>query len=526
MNKQLIILVCVFFMFGFVSAENTSIMYGENSSGSLVPLKINDLGQLKTNLDLLNITAGDLTVIENISLGKKITFALGEMIDNIQDGWVRVVGNLNVSTGNLSLGGSLLSNDGGVLKWGGTEINTNVSIMYAQNSSGSAKPVEISDAGGLKLSIKGVRSGIWEVVGGVIQMVNEYNLNVSGNMNVTGNGYFGGNLQVIGNISGGSPVKIVGGLDVKNSSGTLALYVNDSTGNVGIGTASPAAKLQINAPDDSVSSALAIRQDNSPTNGWDFKVDTLVDGKLFLNKVVSGVNTTVMTFDPPTGNVGIGTSSPTTKLHVKDNVTVTAMFEQNASHSYTAGAFNTYFPLQIKFPNGDGEHGLIRFSSAGQMEHAFGIVQDGAGAQGDWVFQGYGGAGPGYIEQMRITQEGDVCGADADLSNCASDVRLKENVINYSIGLKEILELRPVTFDWNNKGIGLGMNNNVRNIGFIAQEVEKIVPEWVINRSDGYEKVEGEGELKFALVKAIQELSAENNELKEIICRRLGEGCL
>ncbi|MEK7081180.1 MAG: hypothetical protein AAB902_02230, partial [Patescibacteria group bacterium] len=89
-----------------------------------------------------------------------------------------------------------------------------------------------------------------------------------------------------------------------------------STGNVGIGTTSPGAKLQINSPDDSVSPALSIRQNNAPTYGFDFKLDTLTDGKFYLDRINDGTANNVMTFDRVTGNIGIGTISPTANLQV------------------------------------------------------------------------------------------------------------------------------------------------------------------------------------------------------------------
>jgi len=48
---------------------------------------------------------GDLYVTTNFTLGQKITFALGETIDNIVDGWVRITGGLNV-TGNADVIGN------------------------------------------------------------------------------------------------------------------------------------------------------------------------------------------------------------------------------------------------------------------------------------------------------------------------------------------------------------------------------------------------------------------------------------
>lgn len=48
----------------------------------------------------LNTT--DSPSFQNLTLASKITFAFGEVIDNIVDGWIRVTGNLNV-TGNIEV---------------------------------------------------------------------------------------------------------------------------------------------------------------------------------------------------------------------------------------------------------------------------------------------------------------------------------------------------------------------------------------------------------------------------------------
>ena len=44
-----------------------------------------------------DIYAEDILLKGNLTLGQKITFTLGEIIDNIVDGWVRITGGLNVS---------------------------------------------------------------------------------------------------------------------------------------------------------------------------------------------------------------------------------------------------------------------------------------------------------------------------------------------------------------------------------------------------------------------------------------------
>ena len=99
-----------------------------------------------------------------------------------------------------------------------------------------------------------------------------------------------------------------------------------------------------------------------------------------------------------------------------------------------------------------------------------------------------------------------------------SDIRFKENIRDIETGLEEILKLKPRLFDWKeNKG-----KNEKDSVGFIAQEVEKVLPKlvqenWSDNgiNEDG-SAIEGEkyktvsqADMIPTLVKAIQELTAK-----------------
>jgi trimeric autotransporter adhesin len=87
-----------------------------------------------------------------------------------------------------------------------------------------------------------------------------------------------------------------------------------------------------------------------------------------------------------------------------------------------------------------------------------------------------------------------------------SDVRKKENIRDITVGLSEILALKPRTFDWK-EGQGKNISNDR---GFIAQEFETVFPDLIDEWKD--ESPEGEDpyksvrqELIPVLVKAIQE---------------------
>ena len=64
-----------------------------------------------------------------------------------------------------------------------------------------------------------------------------------------------------------------------------------------------------------------------------------------------------------------------------------------------------------------------------------------------------------------------------------SDERLKENIYDVSGSLNKILDLRPTHFTWK--------ENQKQDVGFIAQEVEEIIPE-VVETSQGFIDTDGE----------------------------------
>ena len=91
-----------------------------------------------------------------------------------------------------------------------------------------------------------------------------------------------------------------------------------------------------------------------------------------------------------------------------------------------------------------------------------------------------------------------------------SDASLKENIKDLETGLTEVIALKPRRFDW--------INGDATNVaGFIAQEVETILPELVMDSlyskdeegNEIYKKNLKMGDILPTLVKAIQELNAK-----------------
>ena len=110
--------------------------------------------------------------------------------------------------------------------------------------------------------------------------------------------------------------------------------------------------------------------------------------------------------------------------------------------------------------------------------------------------------------------------ADGDItsfsSTTSSDKRLKKNIKTIEYGLEDVLQLRGVEFDWKEKRDGK------HDIGFIAQEVQEIIPEVINeipNKDNDEDKYLGVDYSKIVplLVESIKEQQIQIDSLKNEI---------
>jgi hypothetical protein len=90
--------------------------------------------------------------------------------------------------------------------------------------------------------------------------------------------------------------------------------------------------------------------------------------------------------------------------------------------------------------------------------------------------------------------------------NANSDERLKDNIVSIDTALEKVCDLRGVYFEMKSRP-------GVRKAGFIAQEVEKVLPEVVSENDEGIKSV-AYGNITALIVEAIKELKDEVNDLK------------
>jgi hypothetical protein len=93
----------------------------------------------------------------------------------------------------------------------------------------------------------------------------------------------------------------------------------------------------------------------------------------------------------------------------------------------------------------------------------------------------------------------------------ASDVRLKQNVEDASDALDLLMQLRGVRFEW--KEPERRGNRTGSQFGLVAQEVEKVFPDWVTTDKEGYRELTMRG-FEALVIEALRQLKSEIEDLK------------
>ena len=239
------------------------------------------------------------------------------------------------------------------------------------------------------------------------------------------------------------------------------------------------------------------------------------------------------------GNVGIGTSSPSGKLNISGTSTTaritgtdgTAILRYNNGTSDVAqlviAGGNTLLDYQgaMQFRAGVNGSEVARIDSSGAFlltggntstavtaSVGFRALQTGfcsatmsGSTNATDTLNVYSTGAAAY--RFYVQMDGKI-NATSNTIAAISDIRLKENVRDLDFGLSEIMLLKPRRFDWKE-----GKGQDKKDVaGFIAQEFETVFPECVGTSKAGADGIEYKNisheTLIPTLVKAIQEQQA------------------
>lgn len=134
--------------------------------------------------------------------------------------------------------------------------------------------------------------------------------------------------------------------------------------------------------------------------------------------------------------------------------------------------------------------------------------------RGDNGYVGIGTPNPSCKLDVR---SGNICRNGIPIKSGFSDKRWKKDIKPLENTLEKVVKLQGVNYQWDTENYpDMGFDDKPQ-IGLIAQEVEKIIPEVVTTNHEGYKGVDY-SKITAVLVEAVKELKAQNDALKAIVC--------
>lgn len=355
------------------------------------------------------------------------------------------------------------------------------------------------------------------------------------------------------------------------------LWISDSTGNVGIGSSAPGEQLSIGNNEivfhNGGNKAIGFQSDFTGT-GWVRQNSSTWHAGIEFNPAtgsigigsanadnanwMSGSNKVLLLAN---GSVGIGTTNPGSKLDVSGQIRATQLASlgwtgtdllavrpgDDLNPTYNAivlgNAAWTSWPFAVR-KNGNinsaptisidgtgtsyvmGNVGIRTSNPAVELDVYGDIMSNGTNM---WRFHtpddgrttlyfGYGSNGViggwpfSFETNGALTIAGNAFKPGGGSWTASSDARLKDVDGPYEHGLGSIVQLNTVRFHYKRDNRRKEPSDR-QFVGLIAQDVQKVIPEAVSEREDGYLDLDTTP-INFALINAIKELKTANDQLR------------
>ena len=336
-------------------------------------------------------------------------------------------------------------------------------------------------------------------------------------------GFATNNWQIRANAQGSGGASFLAFVDQgatgNSETGTLVFQVDagapanslrvSSSGNVGVGTATPVLDVHANTSD---TPAIRLEQNNSggfTAQTWDiganeanFFIRDVTGGSRLSLRIRPGAPTSSVDI-AANGNVGIGTGSPT---RAKLEVNQASLFSAAGGIEINAAGLDTGLALGADSTNNVGwiqalEPGVSFTTRPLSLQPNGGRV----------------GIGTNAPDQL-LSVNGEASKAGGGNWLVFSDERLKNIKGPFKSGLKAVMQLQPLRYEYkpNNP---LGINSKGEHVGFGAQSLQQVIPEAVSGTESGYLQVNNDPIL-WTMLNAIKEQQKQIEDLK-IEVRRL-----
>ena len=425
---------------------------------------------------------------------------------------------------------------------GNTQLLTVPFAMYAQNAGikGDSNYIpKFGAAGGLKLSsIYEDKSG-WIGLGNINPAVK---LHINGHFRVdavdplvqffNGSNY-GAFLQSYGANSDFyiANMSATGDMIFWMNGGTEVMRILPSNF-IGININNPSAMLHIKGKNNNYNDGIRLEDDGSTEYGdimcgqeglFYFSRSTGNDHIFYTASNSSLASPPLIIKD--NGNIGMGYGSPTNKLEVNNGGSNNYKFRVTNFGGYTGFGQELGSAQPGYFLGHGGSYWHFMYAATPSSSYTPMVSLDGSNNSFRPTYDNTVGLGSASAKWTAVYA--------VNGTIQTSDENYKTNIKDLNYGLAEVMQLRPVSFTWKDSKTIIGTGNN---LGFIAQDLEKVVPDVVVKSQtemnletgtpmNSFSETYGVkySELIPVLVKAIQEQQAEIEQLKQQIKQLQGK---
>ena len=167
-----------------------------------------------------------------------------------------------------------------------------------------------------------------------------------------------------------------------------------------------------------------------------------------------------------------------------------------SSYYHYAGFLGTYSAPPYTF-HGDTDTGMYSTGADSIGFTAGNGLRTSIGTAGTYL----------YTVSVASAVEVNINGASGLLTKVSSSRRYKDNIEDLDINTEKVYDLRPVSFKWK--------SNGVSDFGFIAEEVQDILPELVVYNEDNTPEAVKYKQLSILMLEELKKLREEVKDLKE-----------
>ena len=288
------------------------------------------------------------------------------------------------------------------------------------------------------------------------------------------------------------------------SNGALTILTG---GNVGIGTTSPLSKTNIDNGHLLISQSANTTQENILLQGAGYYIGSTLYGNVSIrSNYNNSTNAGTLNFYTATsststaermridqdGKVGIGTTTPTGNLTLMGDFQLSRIAAPSTTTDklYNVGGNLTW-------------NGITLGANDSNKTDGFTLNQD-AETSSAVQFARIG------VNVAPSGTAGTIIATNDIVAFTSSDERLKDNVTLLSDPIDKISQIKGVNFVWNDESYDHLAGHD---IGVLAQDVEKVLPEVVATRDDGYKAVRYEKMVPL-LIEAIKDQQQQITDLK------------